>query len=252
MTKYASLIFREFKISKKHYFYRVLMLAAFIFLFIIALIVLSNDRTRNGVALDGFALMAMYLIGAIVAIIIAEDNGVFKSDVNSGWLRYSRALPLSAFEKAMAKYIFRMIMIIIGFAVCILSSLVICSVTDSSMNTKGILTMFLLFDVSLIFNIVIEAFIMRATDKKALKKMSYIISAILVAILFLPEFINFDSMNGQEESLEQTMQSVEKTNELLRKLVLPDAVLYASVALMAVILITGFIITMKNFGRREL
>ncbi len=47
--------------------------------------------------------MLTYIIAVVAGVVIAEDNGVFKADMDAGWLRYSYALSMSAAKKALTR-----------------------------------------------------------------------------------------------------------------------------------------------------
>lgn len=252
MNKYKSLVFRELKLSARHYALRGLMFLAFIAMLVLVMLVLKPQAAKEMSNMRGFALMGAYVVGIIGAIIIGEDNGVYKADVNTGWLTYSWALPLTSFEKAMAKYIVRVILIAAGSVITVLSAILIFAISGSAFNVNTILSLFFFIDIALIFNIVLESFFMRATDTKSLKKMGAIAGAVLAVLIFLPDILSLGQPDSAESDiLEQASQSIDVANYVLYSFKMPEMLGYISIPLMIVILIAGFIITKKNFERRE-
>ena len=111
MLKYKSLVYREWKLSSRHYILKFMMVLLFTTLFALALKFAVNSGSMD--AVDGvnpsqIAFLVSTLIGLATAIIAAEDNGVHNQDVKVNWARYSYALPITAFEKTVTKYIFKL------------------------------------------------------------------------------------------------------------------------------------------------
>lgn len=252
MNKYKSLVFRELKLSARHYMFRGLMFLAFIAMLILVMLVIKPQAAREGGAVDGFALMGAYITGIMGAVIIGEDNGVYKSDVNTGWLTFSYALPLNTFEKTMARYISKLIVIAVGAIFTIIGTVLVYTVGGCALNGNILLSLFVFIDAMLIFNIALDAFIMRATDTKALKKMGAAAGIVIAVLIFLPDILSLGKTGSGDEIIsEEALQSVAATNDILCKFEMPEILGYISIPLMIVILIVGFIITMKNFERRE-
>ena len=252
MNKYKSLVFRELKLSARHYTFRGMMFLAFMALIILVMFVLKFQAEKQGSTLDGFALAGAYAVGIMGAVIIGENNDVYKADVNSGWLEYSRTLPLTAFEKTMAKYIAKLIVIVGGSILVILGTVLVYAISGCSLSVNIILSQFVFIDALLIFNIILEMFIMRATDTKALKKIGAVIGVVLAVLVFLPDILPLTEPDSSEQIiLDQAMESVVvANNNLLLSLKMPEILCNISIPLMAVILVAGFVITMKNYKRR--
>lgn len=252
MNKYKSLVFRELKLSARHYALRGLMFLAFIAMLVLVMFVLKPQAAKEMSNMRGFALMGAYVVGIIGAIIIGEDNGVYKADVNTGWLTYSWALPLTSFEKAMAKYMVRIILIAAGSVITVLSAILIFLISGAAFNINTILSLFIFIDIALVFNIVLEAFFMRATDTKTLKKMGTIAGSVLAVLIFLPDILSLGQPDSAESDiLEQATQSIDIANYVFYSFKMHEIIGYISIPLMIVILIVGFIITKKNLERRE-
>ncbi len=252
MNKYKSLVFRELKLSARHYMLRGLMFLAFIVMLVLVMFVLKPQAAKEMCNMRGFALMGAYVVGIMGAIIIGEDNGVYKADVNTGWLTYSWTLPLTSFEKAMTKNIVRVILIAAGSVITVLSAILIFAISGTAFNVNTILSLFIFIDIALIFNIILEAFFMRATDTKSLKKVGTIAGAVLAVLIFLPDILSLGQPGSAESKiLEQATQSIEIANYVFYSFKMPEIIGYISIPLMIIVLIAGFIITKKNFEKRE-
>lgn len=119
MKKYKSLLFRELKISKKHYISHALLMAFFAAMLLFSVFVGWKDDIANAnkqdmsefhAALGMFAFMFSFL----TSILAAYDTDIYQADKNTGWLRYSYALPITAKEKALTRYAVKTAAVIIG------------------------------------------------------------------------------------------------------------------------------------------
>lgn len=255
MKKYKSLIFRELKLSRKHYLGVFALIVIFAGLMLLSIFVSGREAVKNGESLDAFALAMSYMFAIVGSACIAADSGVFKEDMNSGWRRYSYALPVTAFEKTVAKYAVKIIAIIIGMAVIFLGSAAIFAAGGSTLKTGTVCSFFLMLDFFLIFDIVFQAFILRAEDTKSLKKLGSIAGIITFIVVFiLPEFIpegdlpfNVDAFITDME----TMKSPAGLNKYLEYITIPDVWGIIGIVLTFVILALGFVVTLKSYERRE-
>ena len=107
MKKIRSLIFRELKICRKQYIIRALALFAFSAFAIVVTFLFTNlfeQMPEKENLIKSFTEMFSMLILLYATVVFADDSS-FKSDLNSGWLGYSYALPLTACERAAVKLI---------------------------------------------------------------------------------------------------------------------------------------------------
>lgn len=255
MTKYKSLVFRELKLSRKHYLGMFALSILFLGLMVLCVFVAGGEFVRQGERLDTFSLIMTYMFAAISTYCAVHDSGVFKADINSGWNTYSYALPVTAFEKAASNYIVKIITIIAGMAVTILGSAAIFAAGGSTLTMGTIFGFFLFVDVFLAFEIVYQAIILRANDMKSLKKLGSIAGGIAFVVIFvLPEFIPAGDASSALDTFMtdmETMQSPSALNKYLEYITIPDVWGYVGIALMFVLLAVGFVVTWKSYERRE-
>lgn len=123
MKLYRSLIFRELKISRRHYAARALLMAGFAALLFLAVFVAWQEDIAKAspqelkdlrYIVDMFGMM----FALLTAVLAMYDADVMQSDVNCGWLRYSYALPITAKDKALAHYTVKAGAIVIGGILC--------------------------------------------------------------------------------------------------------------------------------------
>ena len=173
MKEYKSLIFRELRLSRKHYITGTLLTVLLAAFMVLAMFVSGGEAINNGESLDVFALFMSYAIAAVATGCFTSDNGISKADMNSGWQRYSYVLPVTAFEKAAARYAVKLIAITIGMAVAIIGAAVVSAAGGSTLKFGTVLSFWILLDEFLIYDVFYQTIILRAKDKKSLKKMGY-------------------------------------------------------------------------------
>ena len=254
MKKYSSLIFRELKLGKKAYIGSFALIVVFALLMLLSMFVSGGQYVKNGESMDVFAICLSYMFAALTAGCIAGDSGVFKSDIASGWRIYSFALPVTALEKTIAKYAVKLVVIIIGAVLAFIGSALIHKVGGSTLPSAVMFCYFICLDLFLIIDIVYQAVILCADDMKSLKKLGTIAGGIGAVILLALEFI---PSGVSESELEAFMTEVETAsspvilNKYIGFVTIPDAAGIIGIAFTVVILIAGFIVTLKNNERRE-
>lgn len=254
--KYKSLVYREWKVSKKYYAPRVALLGLFLILLGYVLVLISKDPATDPpeAATMGF-LFLFYLFTACVAAMAGDDNGVHKADVYTGWLRFSWALPLTAFETAMGKYIFRALVILVGTIFMFVSVGALTVLIDFTLMTEVVYVFFWCLDVVLLFNLFSNLFMLRAVDKKTLKKLRTISSIVFVALLFLPDLLY---LFGKEKTTgnsfySKIIRAFESADYdmALDLVTIPDFWGWVGILLLFVILVAGFVVTWKSYERRN-
>lgn len=253
MNMYKSLVFREWKLSKKHYILRTVVFVLLAVLFLLAMFSIGKGTDQGNASADGFVFLAAYFIGMVAAVIAAEDNGVYKMDVNSGWLNYSWALPITAFEKAMAKYIFKTCLVLAGMMATIIVVAGMYGLSDSGFNVKALYPYFIVVDAVLLYDLVRQIIIMQAVDTKSLKKMGNIAGIILSVIFFLPGILSGDKSDPVDEifsglSEESGMEVFHKLMDIIE---IPNYIGIIALVLMFVILIISFVTVWKGYERRR-
>lgn len=252
--KYKSLVYREWKVSKKFYAPRVTLLGLFFILLGYVAILIVKEPTNDSEAATLGVLFLSYLFVACIAAMVGDDNGVHKADMDTGWLRFSWALPLTAFETVMGKYIFKVIVIAIGTIFMFVSVGAFTALTDFTLMAEVVYAFFWCLDVVLLFNVFRDLFMLRAVDIKTMKKMSTIFGVVGVALLFLPDILLLGNWATAGESFySQVEQAFATMNnaKLIDLITIPDFWGFVGILLLFVILPVGFVVTRKSYERRN-
>lgn len=260
MEKYKSLLYREWKITKKFYLLRIVLLVLFTALLGgIAKFVVNVSTGPEAVAgaaefIDWALIFFFYLLVLFMAAASGEDNGVYKSDVSSGWLKFSWALPVTAHEKAVTKLTFRGIVVLIGTVYMFVSIGVISGITGFAHMKTVVFAFFWCLDFCLLYDAIKDFIIMRAVDVKAVKKMGNIALVVIIVAIDLPYFMKAMQGTPPEDILDSKMVTMMKNNDfsgLTELITIPDLWGGIGILLLFVILIGSFLLSRKNFERRN-
>ncbi len=263
--KYKSLLYREWKVSKKFYLLRIVLILLFTLMLGGVMIYWSTGAVGTLVIegetvpategpMDVTFIFLFYLLVLFMAAASGEDNGVYKSDVNSGWLKFSWALPVTAHEKAVTRFSFRGIVVLIGTLYMFASIGVICGITGFAHMKTVVYAFFWCLDFCLLLDTIKDFVIMRAVDMKAVKKMGNIALVVIIVAIELPYFMKAIQGTPPEDILEGKMMTMIKNNDfsgLTELITIPDLWGWVGILLLFVILIGGFLLSRKNFERRN-
>ncbi|MBP1542963.1 MAG: hypothetical protein J6A16_02605, partial [Oscillospiraceae bacterium] len=160
MKSIRSLFYREMRLSARHYMIRLLLLVLVVGFAALSLLVTGQNSAYAGEDMSGFTVMLTYIIAVIAGVVISEDNGVFKADMDAGWLRYSYALPMSAAKKALTRTLVKLLSVVVGMVVIVAGAAAVRGMNGSSLDLKTILYFVLILDVFLLYDMVQQIFIL--------------------------------------------------------------------------------------------
>ena len=260
MEKYKSLLYREWKITKKFYLLRIVLLVLFTALLggVVKFVVNASTGPEAvaGAAenIDWALIFFFYLLVLFMAAASGEDNGVYKSDVSSGWLKYSWALPVTAHEKAVTKYVFRGILVLAGTIYMFASVGAICAITGFAHMKTVVYAFFWGLDAILAYTIVKDFIVMNAVDMKSLKKMWNIVFIAFVIVFELPYILDVIRGVPPEDLIDEKLKAIVENGDYsvaIELVSIPDFWGYIGILLLFVIFVVGFLLSRKSFERRS-
>lgn len=118
MALYRSLVYRELKLTWKHYFLYLVLYSLMGLLFMLPFVMWGGGHFEEESGLsyeNGKSIIQMFavflaLLGAVTS---GSTNNVQKMDINSGWKRYSYTLPVTAGEKAMSDFLLKILVFLL-------------------------------------------------------------------------------------------------------------------------------------------
>ncbi|MCH5275837.1 MAG: hypothetical protein J1E65_08350 [Lachnospiraceae bacterium] len=246
MRKYKSLLFREYKLSRNHYLFRLVILTLFLGLVFLA-ILLNHDESQE--TKNSISIFMSLLFAIITGFVCADDAGVYRSDINAGWYTYSYCLPISLFEKSFVRYFIKALAILIGAGITALGCQIIAIGADAEADMRMLFVFLLMAEIYLLFQIVIHVVSLMAKDVRKSKTMWGIVcAAALGIIVWAPNLISIDFSDVPKDELGVALPNmiVETAMKWIDKI---DLFLFP---LLIILFVAGFILTYKTYERRKM
>ena len=184
MKLYKSLIYRELKLTRRHY---LLMLILFLLMLICILIpvILSGDEEPDAAADSSGLVMLGLMVSMVGGAAAGLDNELHKADINVGWRRYRIVLPPTASQNAAVDLLVKLIYVLV-FGVLTGAFCVLINIFADGMDVLAVMNQFLMFTtVFFLFSLVFNGILMLAKDEKDIKKYGTIASIAVVALYIL-------------------------------------------------------------------
>lgn len=177
MKFYSAMLFREYKIASKHYFWSFICyfpLAAF---FIIPLIAMECDYSDIAMWTSISVLFAALFAGA--------NNGNNRSDIKSGWKRYSYILPISPVQWAISDLLVK-VRGILRFVIMIIAiNVMVPRIFLKMFVIQPLLIFFFATAIVIFIETICRMIVMSVNNKKDLIKRSILSTAVSVLMFFL-------------------------------------------------------------------
>lgn len=240
MKLYKSLIYRELKLTRRHY---LLMLILFVLMMVCILIPLfiSGDEEPDAAADSSGTGMLGLMVAMVGGAAAGLNNELHKADINVRWKRYAIVLPPTALQNAAADLLVKLMYVLV-FGVLAGAFCGLVNVLTGGMDILAVMNQFLMFTtVFFLFTIVFDGILMHARDEKDMKKYGTIASISVVALYFLLSRMLASSGTGA---------LIEKGKKLMGSM--GSAAFTAFVlALFVCVCTVYFIVMWRTYDRRE-
>ena len=253
MKLYRSLVYREFRLSRKYY-----ILITLLFVLLEALVLLGiglgleDEESAETVSEKLAGILVTSIVPALAGFLCARDANNYKKDVHSGWASYARVLPATAKQRAFACILLRLgFSLFIGLPTVVLS-IVMQSITGFNTLIPTLSVFLAAMALTVLLDAVYSAVVMRTTDQKAFKTVAFIAFAAVAGVAALVSKLIGRGENG--ELLDDGLLDKIKDPKTARKLydfVTSYAFLGISLAAAAVAFVVYFIVVSKSLERRE-
>lgn len=138
----------------------------------------TSAETETG--LNNNAMCLIFSLLCATACLTADN--VFKSDLNSGWLKYSYALPITPLMRAAVRTARLFITTAAGSVFCIINIAAICAFTGNPFSIGCIALQAASIDIVLLYLIINDFFVFSARDAELLKKAGFYVEFALTVI----------------------------------------------------------------------
>lgn len=247
MSVYRSLIFREFRVTRRTVILRLILILLIVAVFILPLLMGVFSDPEPGEE-DLFSLyMVLPLLAGTAGILASFDTGIYKSDVNTGWARYSCVLPVTARQKAGAMLAAKLILMAAAFVILLIAPAAVSAAeTEVHIRESFMITLnsyLAVFAAGLVISSVQLAIIIQARDKDSMKKLGIIAGVIGLGLFELASNVISDMNNGEGVSESKIAALFRLLTKFRTTLVLAGV--------LAALFAVSFFITLKALGRRE-
>lgn len=240
MKLYKSLIYRELKLTRRHY---LLMLILFLLMLICMLIpvILSGDEGTDTAADSSGVNMLGVMVAMVGGAGAGLDNELGKADINSGWRRYRIVLPPTALQCAAADMLVKLMYVLV-FGVLTVAFCVLVNVFSGGMDVLAVMNQFLMLTTAFsFFSVVYNGILMLAKDEKDIKKYGTIASIAVVVLYILISRTLASSGMGR---------LIEKAKKLLEIMGTASFTVF-TLALFVCVCTAYFIVLWRAYERRE-
>lgn len=197
--KFRSLMFQEFRISGK-----TILLQAGLLLMGIALSwgVLLSISSESFTAEDmGRVIDAVILETALIGSMYPLIDETFKSNINSGWLNYSYALPIKPLERAAARFVRRFSVGIGSALISLCNSAILCAYLSKPFGAAQIVWYLVILAAVTLGTLPDELIVLRARSGAEMKKMRSIAGLTMTVLIVVAVLIIFKASGMTLESL---------------------------------------------------
>lgn len=169
MKLYKSLIFREWKLTRRRFLLMLMLFLLLCALMVFPILFYADDvRGNSSDALGAYAFFSA-LLALLGGILAGTNNGLQKADIITGWQRYAIALPPTPSQAALSDLLVKLLQSGI-FALCVVAYTVVCAWLTGSLAALHAVNIYLIFAAAaLLCDAVYSAMILCAQDKHQLK-----------------------------------------------------------------------------------
>ena len=187
MTLFRSLVFRDLKLTCRHYLLRLLLTAG-VTVLIGLLVLLDLGPTMPMKGLDTpfqceLVVAMMYAVPVIAGVLATSDNGIYRADINAGWHIRFLGYPARPIHYTAADFAVQLAALILFGAVCLLGGALLSLLFGVSLIQIFFSTYLLAAAFGTFCTVPYRAVIMRVRQKKYYKRIAWI--AAIFALVFM-------------------------------------------------------------------
>lgn len=197
--KFKSLIFQEFRISRKG----IVLQAALLLMWValtwgMLLSAGSNELTED--ALDTMINVIIIMTALIGAMSLLMDEN-FKSNVNSGWLNYSYTLPIKPLERTAAMFVRRFSVVFGSALLSLFNTAALCAYRNETFGANYIVWHIIVIAAVILHSLPNDIFMLRARSGEDMKKMQTVSGVIMTALMAIMIIVIFKASGIDLEKL---------------------------------------------------
>lgn len=203
--KFRSLMYREFRLSKKFIMLQFGLLLAWMALaWGMMLSVDSVDFTEEALPRTADIIIMMTAMIGSMSLLLYES---FKADLNSGWLNYSYALPITPAEHTAARFIRRISVSLVSALISLCNAAAICAHVGKPFGANYIVWHIVVLASVILGSLPNDIFILRSRNGADLKKMqttsgmvSFGLMIAVITVIFIASGVDIKKL-AEEDTL---------------------------------------------------
>lgn len=251
MKLYRSLIYREWKLTRKRYIITLLLIILMGVLVMLPFILglEENDPEESVEEATAVATIFSMVVTVTGGVAAGTNNGVNKADISANWKRYSYALPTTSKQQAAADLMVKSAFTIFVGILCLGFSFLLQGFTGCSVWSPTLTVYLAISAAAFLLDAFYSIIILRSKDEKELKKnviVGFFASALILRIVSL--FFGGDPHENQ--FLKDDGLDLAEVSRLMDKLGSPAALIITAALLIA----SGIVYyraVWKSYERRE-
>lgn len=217
MTAFRSLFFRELRITRKaHILAAAVTLFAALY-FILAIFAIKSMKLSEFSSYEemisyrsSLVLMSAVIMCFLPVITNVTDTSSLKSDINSGWLRYSYAMPIEPSVRAAVLVAMKLVFSISGMIFGIICTCFYCHFAETDFQSCYPVIYAVIFDISMLSSLYFDSIIFTARSAEELKKKTNITGLTLLAVIAVPSCILAKKVSGSAINVNNIISRLSK------------------------------------------
>lgn len=244
MAKYRSLLFKEMKLSIRHYGFMALMIIMLIAIACLGLFVNMEELPEEIIVLAYFMVNSIAVISGCA---FSWETDADRMDKTSGFSVYVMTLPVKALDRAIVSYCVRIMAIITGFIFAAIGKVLIGIITNAALDNSFCFAYFLVVCIGLFLSVCLKgtALFIKTTDK-----IEKILAIVVFIVLGVVLFIGL----GRGINLQVIFDDSGLGIPIIVNEVVSNGVAkYGLIVFLCFIVLTGcgMFLSVKTYGRRE-
>ena len=257
MKLYRSLIYREFKLTRKRCILMLILFLLFSLLMMTPMMLgVFSEPAEPDEDMQGLVFIATFFVALTGGLLAGTNNGLQKADISAGWKRYSFVLPPTAKQQAVSDLVVKLCYILC-FGLLSAAFAIICSIV-SGINTavEGFNPVCRMLNIYLgavcavmLVDIAYSYIMMFANDKNQMKIIGVI--AFVGAGVVFRVFDLFPGMNHDEKSAKDGAMISQETVNKFETILCSEKTSLCIFAVFVVLCALFFLAMWRSHERRE-
>lgn len=169
MKMYRSFLFRSFRITRGRDRLFILLLLLITSLFSLALIAFKKNDPKEVAEMADFIGGCSFILAVLCGMCAGTNNGIYKTDVSTGWNRYIKVLPPTAVQRTIAELLIKLVYVLMFGSITLFYTIFVNERTGICMIHSALNIFMIISALSVLTDAVYSFIIMFAKNKKQLR-----------------------------------------------------------------------------------